>query len=691
MMTTKITDRHLSRMACVYIRQSTVAQVRFNQESTERQYNLASKAQSLGWSQQQIRILDRDLGQSGARTTNREDFKSLVSDVAMGNVGAIFSLEASRLARSNQDWHRLLELCSITSTLVIDEDGCYDPTEFNDGLVLGMKGTFAQAELHIIRTRLHGGKLNKAHKGELRFPVPVGFVYDGDKIVLDPDQEVQGAVRAVFELFEKEGTAYAVVQRFNELGLRFPRRSYGGAWDGKLLWGRLTHSRVLGLLKNPSYAGTYVFGRYQSRKQITPTGEISTTSRLMPQNEWRVVIPDHHLGYITRDKFLANHHRMSTNRTNCEVLGGPAREGLCLLQGMLVCGHCGRRLSVRYTGNGGLYPTYQCNWQHREALARHACMTLPAKPLDAAIADRLVTAVTPLTIELALKALTSLEERDQAIGAQWRRRIERARYEADLAERRYEAVDPANRLIAGTLEQRWNDAMQRVIDLEAELAGFERKTLRTVTADQKQQILGLASDFPRLWTASTTAARDRKRMLRLLIKDITVVKGPEPKRLSLQIRWQGGATEIIEVCLPPNRAEVVRYPQEFVVRLTDLATRHDDGEIAIELNRNGLTSSTGKPFTASMISWIRFKHHIPCPPRPAGTLNVAEVRERFGVSHWVVYYWIEKGLIAAQRRKPGLPYAITLTDKMDRELREWIANSTRIASSSQTRTEQGAL
>ena len=229
MMTSKINDRHLSRMACVYIRQSTMAQVRFNQESTERQYNLASKAQALGWAPEQIRILDRDLGQSGARTTNREDFKALVSDVAMGNVGAIFSLEASRLARSNQDWHRLLELCAITNTLVIDEDGCYDPTEFNDGLVLGMKGTFAQAELHIIRTRLHGGKLNKAHKGELRFPLPVGFVWDGDKIVLDPDQEVQGAVRGVFELFEKESTAYAVVQRFNELGLRFPRRSHGGA------------------------------------------------------------------------------------------------------------------------------------------------------------------------------------------------------------------------------------------------------------------------------------------------------------------------------------------------------------------------------------------------------------------------------------------------------------------------------
>jgi DNA invertase Pin-like site-specific DNA recombinase len=314
MMISKIADRHLSREACIYIRQSTMGQVRFNQESTERQYNLASKAQSLGWSSQRIRILDRDLGQSGARTTNREDFKTLVSDVAMSQVGAIFSLEASRLARSNQDWHRLLELCAITGTLVINEDGCYDPAEFNDGLVLGMKGTFAQAELHIIRARLHGGKINKAHKGELHFALPVGFVFDNDKTALDPDQEVQGAVRTVFELFERESSAYAVVRRFQELGLRFPRRSYGGAWDGKLLWGRLTHSRVLGILANPSYAGTYVFGRYQACKQIGPAGEIRTQSRLMPQDEWRVVIPGHHPGYITWDQFLANSASSSSSR-----------------------------------------------------------------------------------------------------------------------------------------------------------------------------------------------------------------------------------------------------------------------------------------------------------------------------------------------------------------------------------------
>jgi DNA invertase Pin-like site-specific DNA recombinase len=281
-LTSKIADRHLSKQACIYIRQSTLAQVRFNQESTDRQYNLVNKALTLGWNQEQIRVLDRDLGQSGTVAT-RMDFKTLVSDVAMGQIGAIFALEASRLARSNKDWHRLLELCAITDTLVIDTDGVYSPGEFNDGLVLGMKGTFAQAELHIIRARLHGGKLNKANRGELRFPLPVGFVYDDDKIVIDPDQEVQGAVRTVFDLFSKQGTAYGVVRRFQEAGLRFPRRSYGGVWNGRLIWGRLTHSRVLGMLTNPSYAGVYVFGRYQSAKQVSPSGEVFTRARPMPQ------------------------------------------------------------------------------------------------------------------------------------------------------------------------------------------------------------------------------------------------------------------------------------------------------------------------------------------------------------------------------------------------------------------------
>ena len=631
-MSSKITDKHLSRQAYVYIRQSTMGQVRFHQESTERQYNLLGKAGLLGWKPDQIRILDRDLGQSGATATSREDFKVLVGDVAMGHVGAIFCLEASRLARSNQDWHRLLELCAITGSLVIDEDGCYDPAELNDSLILGMKGTFAQAELHIIRARLHGGKLNKASKGELRFALPVGFVYDGDKIVLDPDREVQGAVGTVFDLFVREGTAFGVVQRFNELGLRFPRRAYGGAWDGKLLWGRLTHSRVLSILANPSYAGTYVFGRHQSSKELGPGGDIRTRSRLMPQDAWRIVIPNHHEGYISADQFITNRDRLTANRTNAEGLAGPVREGLCLLQGLLLCGVCGRRLAVHYSGNGGIYPTYQCVWKHREALATRACLSVPSAPLDQAIADRLVSAVTPVTIKLALAALVNLEKRDQEIGAQWRMRIERARYEADLAERRYEAVDPANRLIAATLEKRWNDVMQRLHDLEEELAAFERKTLRAVTAEQKRQILQLAKNFPRLWSASTTSPRDRKRMLRLLVRDITVVKGPASKMIKLHVRWQGGATETLELQLPPNRADAVRYSATFVDRIRQLAVDHHDHEMLAMLRGEGHQSSTGKPLTLGTIKWLRYKHRIPASSPLEGTLTAKCVKDMASAS-----------------------------------------------------------
>jgi DNA invertase Pin-like site-specific DNA recombinase len=671
----KIADQHLSKQACIYIRQSTIAQVRFNQESTDRQYNLVNKALSLGWRQDQIRVLDRDLGQSGTAANTRIDFQTLVSDVAMGQIGAIFSLEASRLARSNQDWHRLLELCAITDTVVIDEDGVYRPGEFNDGLVLGMKGTFAQAELHIIRARLHGGKLNKASRGELRFPLPVRFVYDDNRIVLDPDQEVQGAVRAVFELFAREGTAYGVVRRFQDQGLRFPRRSYGGAWNGKLIWGRLTHGRTRSILVNPTYAGVYVFGRHQSAKQVAPSGEIITRSREMPEASWRVTIRDHHEGYIEWDQFIANRERLAANRTNSEVLPNPAREGLCLLQGIALCGQCGRRLTVRYTGNDGIYPVYQCSWRHREGLASRACLSIPATPLDQAISERLVTAVTPVTIDLALAALADLETRDREIGGQWRMRIERARYEADLAERRYESVDPGNRLIAATLEQRWNDALQRLHDLEAELAAFEQQTMRVVTAEQKQQIMQLAEDFPRLWTAPTTTHRDRKRILRLLVRDVTVSNGPEPKIIRLHIRWQGGATETLEVLLPPNRADAVRYPEAFVSRVRELAVKHHDDEIVQLLGAEGHQSSTGKPFTRSMIQWVRFRHRIPAPKPPAHTFSVNQLCERYGVSKGVVYYWIDCGVIAAEQRKKNTPYAIAINDESDKLLREWVTQS----------------
>ena len=440
------------------------------------------------------------------------------------------------------------------------------------------------------------------------------------------------------------------------------------------------------MLANPSYAGAYVFGRYQSTKQVAPSGDVVTRSRPVPQDAWRVMIRDHHQGYIDWDQFVANRHRLTTNRTNGEGLAGPAREGLCLLQGLLVCGCCGRRLTVRYTGSNGVYPMYECCWQHREALASRACLAVPAPPLDQAITDRLLTAITPVTIELALAALTDLEQRDHEIGAQWRMRIERARYEVDLAERRYELVDPSNRLIAATLEQRWNDAMQRLHDLDAELANFERQTKRAVTAEQKQQIRQLAANFPRLWAASTTAPRDRKRILRLLVRDVTVSKGPEPKMVRLHIRWQGGAIETLEVPQRPNRADAVRYSDPFVARLRQLVVTLHDDQIVQLLNAEGCLSSTGKPFTQSMIKYLRYKHQIPAPSSPADTLSVRQVCDRYAVSHWVVHYWIDIGLVTAKHRKPNSPYAVTITEESDKRLREWVAHSCHLHPPSQTQT-----
>src|SRR3989442_8554042 len=444
-MNSKIAEHHRSKPAYIYLRQSTPGQVRHHQESTERQYAMREMAKELGWSESLIRTLDRDLGKTGTEMTRREDFKTLVADVSMGQVGAVFALEASRVARSNLDWHRLLELCALTTTLVSDEDGCYDPADFNDGLLLGLKGTMAQAELHFLHARLQGGKLNKAKKGELRFPLPVGFCYDVEsRIILDPDEEVRGAVGLVFRLFRETGTAFAVMQRFAQGALRFPKRSYGGAWDGKIIWGRLTHGRVLGMLKNPSYAGMYVFGRYQYRRQISPEGTVHKRTHAVAMADWRVSLKEHHEGYITLEEFLKNQECLEKNRTNGEemVLNGPAREGLALLQGLLLCGNCGRALTVRYLGNGGIYPCYQCNWLRREGLASKDCMSFRCDLLDAAIAEEVLKALQPAELELALAAMQELESRDQTMLRQWQMRLERAEYEAALAERRYQEVDP---------------------------------------------------------------------------------------------------------------------------------------------------------------------------------------------------------------------------------------------------------
>lgn len=680
-MNSKITDQHQSKFAYIYVRQSTPAQILHHQESTERQYALRQKALELGWSEATVRTLDRDLGISGAQTTGRTDFKTLVADVSMGQVGAVFALEVSRLARSNADWYRLLELCALTKTLVIDEDGCYDPADFNDGLLLGLKGTMAQAELHFLRARLLGGKLNKAKKGELRCPLAVGLCYDDEgRTVLDPDEEVRGAVALVFRLFRETGTAYAVMHQFTQRGLRFPKRAYGGAWNGKIIWGRLSHARVLSMLRNPSYAGMYVFGRYQYRREISPEGEIHKRMQAVAMPAWRVSLKEHHEGYITWEEFLENAKRLEKNRTNGEqtLLSGAAREGSALLQGLLLCGQCGRALTVRYTGNGGIYPMYLCTWLRREGLATKDCMNFRCDLLDAAVSEQVLKALQPAELELALAALQELESRDQAIMHQWQMRLERAEYEAALAERRYQEIDPSNRLVAGTLERRWNDALVHLEDLKKQAAEFQRKEARIVTAEQKAKVLALARDFPRLWHAPSTHHQDRKRMLRLLIKDITVEKLAEPRQLSVHIRWQGGASTDLCVPLPPKAADRFRCPSAIVERVRELAHDLLDAQIADQLNQERHVSTKGQPYTRSKIRWIRWRHQIPAPAlKKTEELTVQQVAKQFGVTHSVVYDWIEKDMIKARRFNNGTPYWITLSAEDETKLRDWLCDASR--------------
>jgi len=677
---TKITDTHLLKIAYVYLRQSSMGQVRNHRESTERQYALQELARNLGWPIERIVVLDGDLGKSGTSTTDREDFKSLVADVSLGKAGAVLAIEASRLARSNADWHRLIEICGITGTLIIDEDGCYDPCDFNDGLLLGLKGTMAQAELHFIRARLQGNKLNKARKGELRFPLPVGFVFDELNIIgKDPDAQVRSSIELVFDYFGQCGSAYGVVQRFAREKLDFPKRSYGGTWAGKLHWGRLTDARVNAILKNPSYAGVYAFGRNRSIKEILANGDVGSRISKMPEENWLVNLRDHHEGYITFEQYTKNLEQLSRNQTNAQemVLSGPAREGLALLQGLLICGCCGRRLTPRYQGNGGIYPTYQCNWRKREGLSTKACLTVQCPPLDRAIEGRLFEVLSDEQIQLAIDAFEIVSQRHERIDVQWKMRLQRAEYEVELAQRRYDQVDPNNRLVAATLEQRWNDALIELQDVKDQIDNLDQQT-RRLTAQQRDEVLELARDLPKLWNNTAAAWKDKKRILQLLLRDITV-KPPEHRVVLVQVRWQGGACEQLRIELPQPVADRWRHDDVLIARVRELAETLDDATIAARLNDEGLRTNKGNRFTVGSIKWIRHKHNVPpVDDRKAGELTVKEAADRLRVSPGVIYYWIDKGLVSGRRRNAGTPYLLAFTPELEQELAKRIAQSTHI-------------
>lgn len=653
-------------------------QVMHNLESTDRQYSLQQKAMQYGWDQTRIRIMDGDMGKSGSHTTNREDFKVLVAEVSMGNVGAIFVLEASRLSRSSADWNRLLELCSLTQTLIIDQDGCYDPSQFNDQLLLGLKGTMSQAELHLIRARLHGAKLNKAKRGELRFSIPVGYVYDDEgNITFDPDAQVCHVIQLLFSLFKEKQTAYAVVQYFGNNNILFPKRSYGGRWKGKLLWGRLTHERVLTILKHPFYAGVYTFGRYKSSKKINQQGEIVSKLQRQPMEQWPVMIKDHHLQYIPFDEYEYNVQKLDSNkaRTPDHLLAGPPREGATLLQGLLVCGVCGRRMTIRYSFKNTVIPTYECNGRKRQGLTGCSCFAFRADTVDPIIEQKLIEVLRPANIAIAIHALQEIEKRNASLDKHWQMNIQRCQYLADIAQRRFEQVDPANRLVAASLEKNWNQELEKLSLATSEYLQYQRKREEEYPSHKRKEIVALAKEIPTLW-AKTTNIKDKKRTVRLLISDITVTKDRQTKTLFLNVRWQAGPLQQIEVTLPPNAADKTRYPSAMVekVRALTLQFGNDKKTITI-LNEQGIMGATGKPFTRDMIQWIRFKHNIKMPLlKSEGEFTVNEVSAMFNISRHMIYYWIDKQYVSA-RKTPANSFLIEITPNNKTLLLERIKNS----------------
>ena len=643
----KVTAAHLSRTALLYVRQSSLKQVIHNTESAIRQYDLRGKAIALGWAADQITVIDIDQGHSGASAADREGFQHLVAEVSLGRAGIVLGLECSRLARNSADWHQLLELCGMTGTLICDEDGLYDPRNFNDRLLLGLKGALSEAELHFIRARLRGGIISKARRGELITPLPVGLAYDAaGHVTLDPDTAVQGALRRLFTTFEATGSASACVKAFNTAQLTFPWRHRAGPRKGELDWKPLQHHVVLRVLHNPRYAGAFTYGR--RRDQRLPGGK--TVITLLPRGEWIAFIPGAHPGYITMDQYEANLATMTANAAahGPDRAAGPAREGPALLQGIIICGRCGGRMTIRYhTRAGQQTPTYVCQ---RDGIANGhpPCTVIPGHTLDQQISEFLISQLTPLAAEAALTVSAELEHRAAEADTLRAAHVERARYHADLAKRRYLTVDPANRLVAETLEADWNTALRALNDAQATYDKARQQQPGQLTEEQKARIRQLVTNLPGIWNDPATPARERKRIARLLLTDVTVTRTSDT--ITAHIRLAGGQHHTLTLPAPRPGWAIRQTPPQVITAIDELLDHHTHAEIAAILNQRGLTSGEGRPFHPLIIRNIRDDYQLRSRQqrlRDAGMLTLTEIAAQLGVSAGTIKIWHHAGLLTA--------------------------------------------
>jgi DNA invertase Pin-like site-specific DNA recombinase len=670
----KITTEHLRRCAFVYVRQSSAAQVTHNRESTARQYQLVDRAVALGWRRDQINMIDEDLGVSGSGLVERSGFAHMTAEVALGRAGVVLALEVSRLARNNADWYRLLDLCSVTDTLIGDADGLYHPGLFNDRLVLGLKGTMSEAELHVLRARLNGGIRNKAARGELRRGLPVGFIWgdDAGEVRFHPDQSVVDSIRCVFDRFAEMGSARRVWLHLRAEGLRFPSQRFPSlsavnALDG-IQWVTPTYTKIHQVLTSPVYAGAYVYGKSRHERFVDTEGKLRTRVRRLPRSQWSVLIREHHQGFLDWDTFEGNQVRLGSNtRPRPHESTGAVREGAALLQGIATCGRCGRGLRVAYHGRTSS-PSYYCAGKDIVNGRGEFCLQVGGAQIDGMTAPVLFAVLRPAAIEASLHVAERLSADREAALAQWKQQVERARYEAQRSERRYHAVDPDNRLVARGLEAEWEKCLRGLEAAEAELVHREQKAPHVLSDEQRKAILSLGVNVERVWSAPTTTDRDRKELLRTLLDEVIVAVHRDEGRAHLTLRWRGGLISDVDVPLP-RKQPAVRTEEDTIDLLRRLAVHYPDAVIAGILNRQGRRTATGLRFTANRLGSLRTHWDIPrcerASEKKAGDLvTVRQAAKILDVAPSTLHRWVNDGFILGEQLTPTAPWRIRMTDEL---------------------------
>jgi DNA invertase Pin-like site-specific DNA recombinase len=654
----KIASRHLERLSIVYIRQSSMTQVQRNQESTKLQYGLANTARQLGWDRERVVVIDDDLGVSASSSVGREGFQRLLAEVALDHVGLILGIEMSRLARCNKDWHHLLELCARFGVLIGDLDGLYDPSQYNDRLLLGLKGTMSEAELHILRQRLLQGKMHKARRGALGMPVPTGYLRrpSGD-IVLDLDEQVQTVVRLVFDQFDRLGSTYAVINELVRRNVRIGVRLRTGPDIGTLVWRRPHRGMISNILRNPIYAGAYVYGRRRTdpRRQ-RPGHPASGRTPLLESKDWHVCLRDHLPSYITWNRYETNRERLMRNRVSAQGQG-PVRDGNALLQGMVVCGRCSHRMTVQYPNrNGRSYPRYVCNYA-RVHYGESLCSGLSAGCLDDAVAELALLALEPGSLDLSMRVAEDLERERNKADDLWKKQIERSRYEAERAERQYQAVEPENRLVARTLERNWNDKLRAQRELQEEYERQRALQPRHLTTEERQTICSLATNLPALWNAKTTSSADRKAVLRLLIDKVVVTVDDASEWLDLVVHWAGGHESPKRIRRPVGKLVQLQDHKKLIEKIHGLRRAgYTADQVAEKLNANGwLTPTHRNQFNGRLIRAMMSRHgSVPRGPKAPATddpndWRLAELAAELKMPLVTLYGWMRRGWLKARR------------------------------------------